>query len=158
MLRFDVRSCSLIVGWSIVLSSLASVGAAQTVSGAYDETVSRAVRLLPKQPTKILVVDAARAVRQVDAQGRRVEAFAMIGENVVYLIAQGDTLKRARRGPGLFDYVLATLIWHEMAHIAGADEREAQRQEEELWREYLLARRVDTGRGLKYLVLLTKRH
>ena len=56
------------------------------------------------------------------------------------------------------DYVLATLIWHEMAHIAGADEREAQRQEEELWREYLLARRVDTGRGLNYLVLLTKRH
>jgi hypothetical protein len=45
-----------------------------------------------------------------------------------------------------------------MAHIAGADEREAQRQEEDLWREYLLARRVDTGRGLNYLTLLTKRH
>ncbi len=87
------------------------------------------------------------------------EAFAIVGENVVYLIAQGDTLKRARRGPGVFDdYVLATLIWHEMAHIAGADEREAQRQEEDLWREYLLARRVDTGRGLNYLTLLTKRH
>ena len=91
MLRFDVRSCSLVVGWSIVLSSLAGVGAAQTVSGVYDETVSRAVRLLPKQPTKILVVDAARAVRQVDARGRRVQAFAMIGENVVYLMPHKET-------------------------------------------------------------------
>jgi hypothetical protein len=30
--------------------------------------------------------------------------------------------------------VLATLIWHEMAHIAVADEREAQRQEEERYK------------------------
>jgi hypothetical protein len=75
----------------------------------------------------------------------------------VYLIAQGGTLRGAQNGSGIFDYVLATLIWHEMAHLAGAGEREAQRQEEELWTQYLAAGRVDTRRGLNYLALLKKR-
>jgi hypothetical protein len=80
------------------------------------------------------------------------------GENVVYLVAQSGTLRRGQNGAGIFDYVLAAVIWHEMAHLAGADERDAQRQEEELWRQYVLERRVDTGRGLGYLALLKKRH
>ena len=46
---------------------------------------------------------------------------------------QGAALRGAQNGRGIFDYALATLIWHEMAHLAGASEREAQRQEEELW-------------------------
>ena len=89
--------------------------------------------MLPKQPAKVLVVDAAQAARGADAHGRRVQAFVRDGETVVYLIAQGATLRGAQNGPGIFDYALATLIWHEMAHLGGADEREAQRQEEDLW-------------------------
>ena len=75
----------------------------------------------------------------------------------MYLIAQGDTLQRGQKGAGVFDYVLATIIWHEMAHLAGAGEREAQRQEEDLWAQYLAAGHVDTRRGLNYLALLRKR-
>jgi len=73
------------------------------------------------------------------------------------LIAQGGTLRGARKGPGIFDYVLAALIWHELAHLAAAGEHEAQRQEEELWTQYLAAGRVETNRGLNYLALLKKR-
>ena len=45
-----------------------------------------------------------------------------------------------------------------MAHLAGADEREAQRQQEDLWMAYVASGRVDTNRGLTYLALLKKRH
>ena len=149
---------SLAIGWFVVVMSFGPAGAAQTVSGPYEETIKRALGLLSTQPAKILVVDVTQAARAADAHGRRVQAFVRDGENVVYLIAQGATLRGAQNGPGIFDYALATLIWHEMAHLGGADEREAQRQEEELWEKYLAAGRVDTGRGLRYLALLRKRH
>jgi hypothetical protein len=47
---------------------------------------------------------------------------------------QGLTFDHALEGAGDWDYALAAIIWHEMAHINGADEAEAQRQEEQLWR------------------------
>ena len=156
MLRVDARSVA--IGWFVVVLSIGRLEAAQTVAGPYEEAINRALRLLPKPPAKILVVDATEAARAVDAHGRRVQAFVRHGENVVYLIAQGGTLQGAQKGSGIFDYVLASLIWHEMAHIAGEGEREAQRQEEELWTQYVAAGRVDTNRGLNYLALLKKRH
>ena len=70
---------------------------------------------------------------------------------------QGATFKAALKGPGIFDYALATVIWHEMAHIAGADEAGAQQAEEQLWREFMLTRRVESSIGLRYLALLQKR-
>ena len=76
----------------------------------------------------------------------------------MYLIAQGTTLRGAQNGGAMFDYALAAIIWHEMAHLAGADEREAQRQQEDLWMAYVATGRVDTNRGLNYLALLKKRH
>jgi hypothetical protein len=75
----------------------------------------------------------------------------------VYLVNQGATLRRALRGSGIYDFVLATVIWHEMAHIDGADEAKAQREEEQLWMQFVVARRVDSTRGLSYLALLEKR-
>jgi hypothetical protein len=109
---------SFAIGCFIVVMSIGRAATAQKVADPYEETITRARVLLPKQPEKVAVVDASRAVRAVDGYGRRVEAFAIRGENVVYLVAQGPTLRRARNGPGVFfEYVLATLIWHEMAHI-----------------------------------------
>jgi hypothetical protein len=58
---------------------------------------------------------------------------------------------------GIWDYALAITVWHEMAHVAGADEAEAQRQEEQLWREFVVSGKVDAGRGLAYLRLLRNR-
>ena len=41
--------------------------------------------------------------------------------------------------------------------LLGADEANAQRKEEQLWRQFVLARRVESVRALKYLALLEKR-
>jgi hypothetical protein len=154
-----VHARSVAIGWLVVVISFGRLEAGQTVvPGPYEATINRALGLLPKRPAKILVVDATEAARAVDAHGRKVEAFVRDGENVVFLISQGATLRGAQNGRGIFDYALATLIWHEMAHLGGADEREAQRQQEDLWMAYVATGRVDTNRGLNYLALLKKRH
>ena len=145
-----VHARSVAIGWFVVVISIGRLEAGQTVRGPYEATIHRALGLLPKLPAKVLVVDAAEAARAADAHGRQ--------ENVVYLISQGATLRGAQKGRGIFDYALAILIWHEMAHLAGADEREAQRQQEDLWMTYVATGRVDTNRGLNYLALLKKRH
>lgn len=54
--------------------------------------------------------------------------------------------------------MLASIIWHEMAHLEGADEREAQRREEALWTGFVLHHRVDEVAGLRYLDIMKKRH
>jgi hypothetical protein len=123
---------------------------------AYDATIARALKLLPRQPEKVSLVDAN------DTSGllyelQHVEAFVMRGERVVYLVTQGVTLRKALKGAGVFDYVLATVIWHEMAHIDGGDETKARLEEEQLWEQFIVGRRVDSVRGLRYLALLKKR-
>jgi hypothetical protein len=124
---------------------------------AYDETVGRALALLPKRPKQIVVIDADKTPPALRQQLERVEAFVMVGKPTVCLRMQGSVLKNARRSGGLFDYALAAIIWHEMAHISGADERGAQEQEERLWRQFIVGRRVDTSRALAYLARLEKR-
>lgn len=68
------------------------------------------------------------------------------------------TLQHAVKRGGVFDYALAAIIWHEMAHVDGADEPAAQGAEEELWRQFILQRRVAAVTGLTYLASLQKRH
>jgi hypothetical protein len=120
------------------------------------EAVDRALRMLPRQPKKILIVERPTAPDQ-HAGKPRAEAFINLGEPTVYLVRQGATLQGALKGPGIFDYALAAIIWHEMAHIDGADEPAAQRAEEQLWKEFILARRVDSRLGMRYLALLQDR-
>lgn len=67
------------------------------------------------------------------------------------------TLQAALKRADIFDYALAAIIWHEMAHIDGADEPAAQRAVEQLWKEFILSQRVDRVRGMKYLALLNDR-
>ena len=124
---------------------------------AYDETVGRALALLPKRPKQIVVIDTDKTPPALRQRLRRTEAFVMVGQPVVCLRMQGTVLKRARRYGGIADYVLAATIWHEMAHINGKDERGAQEQEEGLWTQFMLQRRVDTGPALRYLSLLRQR-
>ena len=59
-----------------------------------------------------------------------------------------------------YEAVLATLaiiVWHEMAHLAGASEPQARREEEALWQRFVVDGRVDSRRGLAYLTLLRNR-
>jgi len=123
----------------------------------YDETVGRALALLPKRPKQVVVIDAEKAPPALRQRLESVEAFVMTGEPIVCLRIQGVVLTNAQRTGGLFDYALAAIIWHEMAHIAGGDERAAQEAEEDLWRQFIVGQRVDTSRALAYLARLKQR-
>jgi hypothetical protein len=144
------------LGPLVLLGTLLGLSPLSARPSAYDEAVTRALRLLPRQPDKIVVVERDKG-SHVRSGTPHMEAFVNHGSPVVYLIRQGVTLQRGLKGPGIFDYVLATVIWHEMAHIDGADEVAAQEAEEQLWMEFIVAQRVDGARGMRYLALLTKR-
>ena len=53
--------------------------------------------------------------------------------------------------------MLAVIIWHEMAHAEGLDERQAQLREEDLWKEFMQRGLVDRTFGLTYLTELRRR-
>jgi hypothetical protein len=112
--------------------------------------------MLPRQPEKIVIVERPTTSTQHTGEPRA-EAFINVGESTVYLVRQGATLQGALKGPGIFDFALAAIIWHETAHIDGADESAAQRAEEQLWKEFILTGRVDRARGMRYLALLNDR-
>jgi hypothetical protein len=145
-----------VLGPLVLLGTLLGLSPVNAGPSAYEEAVTRASRLLPRQPDKIEVVerDEGSHLRSGTAH---VEAFVNHGGRVVYLIRQGVTLQATLKGPGIFDYALATVIWHEMAHIDGADEADAQEAEEQLWMGFIVAQRVDRARGMGYLALLKKR-
>jgi len=146
------------VAWSIVTIWLLGSVTTDTRQGHEDEdTVARAIKLLPRQPDSIVLVDAGPARRSFHRPLEHVEDFVTQGKRVVYLVREGVTLQHARKGPGIFDYAVAIIIWHEMAHIEGADEANARREEEALWEDYVRDGRVDAVRGLKYLKLLQAR-
>ena len=123
----------------------------------YDQTLARVIRLLPRPPDKVVVINADASGRSLHDKLQHVEGFVTHGERVVYLVQQGETLQRAMKGAGIFDYALAITIWHEMAHIDGADEAKARQAEEQLWGQFVLEGRVDSVRGMKYLALLKSR-
>ena len=115
-----------------------------------DQAVERAVRLLPKRPSKVVVVDVDGTPVLREKLGHT-EAFVTDGLNTVYIRKQGSTLQLAVRKGGISDYALAAIIWHEMAHLDGAREDEARRQEEDLWMRFIVQRRVESVAGLAYL-------
>jgi hypothetical protein len=60
-------------------------------------------------------------------------------------------LNAAEYSGGPYVLVLALVIWHEMAHIDGLDERQAQQREEDLWTEFTRRGLVDSVGGMTYL-------
>jgi hypothetical protein len=130
---------------------------AQSECAKCGRVVARAIVLLPRQPRRVVVLDADNVPPALRSRIEEASAFVTTGEDTVYLKKQAEAFQHALHGPGVWDYVLATIIWHEMAHIDGADEVEAQHQEELLWRQFIVERRIDAGKGLRYLALLRKR-
>ena len=122
-----------------------------------DEVVKRVVPLLPSPPPPIVVLDARQQPRALQDRMKGVEAFVNTGKSTIYLNSQSAVFQHALRGPAIWDYALAITIWHEMAHLAGADEPEAQRREEALWLEFVVAGKIDSRQGMSYLQLLRKR-
>jgi hypothetical protein len=136
--------------------------AATTLQGAsfeanYGTTVQRAVALLPRRPARVSVINVDDAKPEQREYLRKLQAFILRGSNVVYLPMHGEVLKAALQGSRFHLYMLATVIWHEMAHLDGADEARARRAEEELWTRFMLVGTVDRDAALGYLAILKKR-
>ena len=157
------------IGW--LLSFVMVVGMAPAVVRAedknpkpYDRAVSRAIALLSRRPIHVAVIDASEAkpgVREtllkLDAFTLRLDAVTMDRSKVVYLVKQSTVLQEASQGSPFYEHVLASIIWHEMAHLDGADERGARHAEEQLWTRFVRDGISDQVTALRYLNALTKR-
>jgi hypothetical protein len=85
------------------------------------------------------------------------DAFTVPGNDVIYVVQQSQLLKGAHTGSALHRAILATVVWHEMAHLSGADERGARQAEEKLWMQFVRDGLVDQVTGLRYLQALKRR-
>src|SRR5262245_3927179 len=91
--------------------------------------IERAFHLLSRKPEAVAVVDPAEATPEGRKVLARSDAFITKGGRIVYLNRQSEVLRGAQQGSSILDCMLAAIIWHEMAHIDGADEAAAQRRE-----------------------------
>lgn len=123
-----------------------------------DQVVDRVLRLLPERPDAVVVIDVDRSNPALRQAVKDFEGFSTEGQRTVYLRKQGPIFQRALQGASVWDYALACVVRHEMAHIAGADELDAQRREEELLTQFVVSRKVDATWGLSYLQRLRRRH
>jgi hypothetical protein len=85
------------------------------------------------------------------------DAFTVPGNGVVYVVQQSAVLKGARTGSAVYRAMLATILWHEMAHLDGAPEWRARQAEENMWRTFVRDGLVEPVLALRYLDLLTRR-
>ena len=139
----------------LFLTSLAQVFARE--DSPYHRTIERVLTMLPKRPAQVVIVDPNQAGVDVRSNLLRMDAFIIKGGRAVYLTSRSDVLQGALKGWALHEHILATIIWHEMAHIEGADEVEAQRREEALLTEYIISERVDRVEAMRYLATLKGR-
>jgi hypothetical protein len=132
--------------------------AGTVVDGDIDiRTLRLALEVLPRRPERIIVVDADAMPLALDKQTRDLDAFVPIGSSVIYLRRESATLIAAEYSGGPYPLMLAAVIWHEMAHAEGLDERQAQQREEDLWQQFVQRALVDSGVGLAYLDDLRRR-
>lgn len=121
------------------------------------KAIAQAMRLLARLPDRVAVIDAGQARPDVKATLLSLDAFTIQGSRVVYLVRQSALLQGAVQRQALHIHALASVIWHEMAHAEGADEREARRREQSLWTTFVRDQRVDDVTALRYLEALAKR-
>jgi hypothetical protein len=120
-------------------------------------TITAALERLPRRPGRIVMVDSATVTPGVQAQMRDLDAFVSLGSDVIYLRRQSLTVREAELSGGPYVFMLAVVIWHEMAHGEGLDEQQARRREEELWKQFVQSGEVDSGVGMAYLAELRRR-
>jgi hypothetical protein len=132
--------------------------AGTVVEGDIDiRTVRAALEVLPRRPERIVMVDAEALPSAHERQLRGLDAFVPVGSRVIYLRRKSVTLLAAEYSGGPYLLMLAAVIWHEMAHTEGLDERHAQEREEDLWKQFVQRSIVDSGVGLTYLDALRRR-
>ncbi len=159
---FAAAGVVIVTGIVLLSSSAAAAGSRGATIVTADEAstaaINRALSLLSRAPEYVAVIDPATVKPEVRETLLKVDAFISRGQPVVYLSPHSEVLKGAREGSRIHTYMLAAIIWHEMAHLGGADEREAQRKEEGLWKRFVVEKRVDAVTALRYLKLMDDRH
>jgi hypothetical protein len=147
------------MGWPLLslLLVVSNTSARIESSRAYETAVHNAVERLPKRPPVVAIIDADEARPEVRESMLKLDAFITKGGKVVYVVKQSAVLEGAARGSAFYECMLASIIWHEMAHVDGADERGARRAEEQLWAQFVRDAAVDPLTGLRYLQALRTR-
>jgi hypothetical protein len=147
-------------GWLLVFV-LSGLGDATAIVAAeqdpYKLVLERAIGLLPKRPGPVVVFDVDTAEPELKRILLRLDSFVVKGRPEIYLTRQSAVLAGALKGSRLYDHILATIIWHEMAHLDGADERGARKAEQELWTRYVRDQVCDEVTALHYLRALASR-
>lgn len=87
----------------------------------------------------------------------RVRAFSLRGQSAVYVNRSVDPYRCAGRKNQTCVLLLAALIWHEAAHVDGADEEQAQLREEALFRQFVMEHRVEFAAGQAMLRAMAAR-
>jgi hypothetical protein len=125
------------------------------VVGESDPALWKAVLdVLPVGPDRIEVLDLNSLSASTRQRLRGLDAFVLQGSRTIVVIRQGGTLRHAESGDAADRLVLASLVWHELAHVNGADERAALAQERLLWRRFIATGLVDGTFGLAYIARL----
>lgn len=119
--------------------------------------ISAAAALLSKAPKVIAVMDITFATPAIQDRLRRLDAFTVEGNGVIYLVDGSELLRGAQQGSAFHRAALAAVIWHEMAHLDGADERAARNAESDLWVRFVRDGLIDQVTGLRYLSALERR-
>jgi hypothetical protein len=139
-------------------ASRTRIVAGTIVEGDIDSrTLRAALESLPRAPERIVMVNADAMPPEHEQQWRELDAFVPLDSRVIYLRRQSPTLLAAEYNGGPYLLMLAVVIWHEMAHTEGLDERQAQLREEDLWKQFVQRGLVDSGVGLTYLDELRRR-
>ena len=155
-MRSPSHACSLSL-LVVLLGMSVPVLGASSEDTPFTRTLERVLSLLPKRPPVVAVIDPSHAKPDVRPTLLGIDAFITKGGRVVYVTSHSEVMRGALRHSSLHEHMLAAIIWHEMAHIEGAAEEEAQRREEQLWTQYLMDERVDRIHGLRYLAALKGR-
>ena len=121
------------------------------------DAIDAALALLPSRPDRIAVLDVSQNRPEVRSYLLTLDAFTVKGNGVIYVVQQSEVLMRARSGALLFRAMLATILWHEMAHLAGEDEHGARTAEEDLWKQFVRDGVADEVTSLRYLDALRRR-
>jgi hypothetical protein len=116
-----------------------------------------AIRVLPRLPVRVAVIDVDEATPEVRATLLRLDTFITRGSPIVYVVRQSSLLQGARTGSTFHTLALAAALWHEIAHVEGADEPVARKSEESLWTSFVRDQRVEQLTALRYLSALSKR-
>ena len=147
-------------GWLFVSVLLGVGGGAPVASSGQDRwevVLERVIRLLPRRPGPVVVFDADTAEPALKQRLLRLDSFVVRGRREIYLTKHSAVLAGALKGSRLYDHILATIIWHEMAHLDGADERGARKAEQNLWTRFVRDQVCDEITALRYLRALAKR-